>query len=692
MFNVMSSSAYDSYWCLRLIKLKLTHYVFSGKAMIDDEVLINAIRFLSIDQVEAAKSGHPGMALGAAHIGHIVFSRFLNFNPKNPKWINRDRFILSAGHASALLYSLLFVNGYDITIDDLKKFRQLNSITPGHPESMLTPGVEVTSGPLGQGFGNGVGMAIAEKYLSSLFNREGLEVIDHYTYVLVSDGDLMEGVSSEAAALAGHFKLSKLIVIWDNNKVTIDGPTSLAWSENVLERFDALGWYVQNIDDGYDLSKIIEAIMNAREQKNKPSFIAVRTHLAYGSRFQDDSRAHGAPLGREAVEEMKKRFNWPLEEFYVPEEVCKYREGKIREGVRKEEVWRRLFEKYRGSCPELADLLLKSFNRDWGEEYKRSLPVFSEAMATRAASGKVLNAIANHIPTMVGGSADLFESTSTYLRGLGDFEADNPLGRNIHYGVREHAMGSIMNGMAYHGGILPYGGTFLVFSDYMRPAIRLAAMAHLQVIYVFSHDSIWVGEDGPTHQPVEQLSSLRLIPNLWVIRPCDPNEVSVAWEIAIERKDGPTAIILTRQKVPLLDRSRYPSADNIKRGAYILSDSDGAPDLLIAASGSEVHLALEVEKMLIEKGVKTRVVNMASFEIFEQQDEEYKSRVMPGNVRKVAIEAGRGLCWYRYVGGDGLVISIEGFGKSAPYQDLMKDFKFTSEKVFQKILEYFKTS
>ena len=660
--------------------------------MKEDEIIINTIRFLSVDQVERAKSGHPGMPLGAAHVGYIIFDRFLKFNPKNPRWINRDRFVLSAGHASALLYSLLFLNGYDISIEELKRFRQLDSITPGHPENILTPGVEVTSGPLGQGFGNSVGMAIAERYLSSYFNREGFNVIDHYTYVLASDGDLMEGISSEAAALAGHFKLNKLIVIWDNNKVTIDGPTSLAWSENVLERFHALGWYVQDIEDGYNLSKIEDAVRNAREQKDKPSFIAVRTHIAYGSRLQDDSRAHGAPLGKEVVEEMKKKFNWPLEEFYIPEEAWRYREEKIKNGVKMEEEWRRIFERYRENYPDLADLLLRCFNRDWGKEYKKYLPVFTEGMATRAASGKVLNAIAKHIPTMLVGSADLFESTNTYLHGLGDFQADNPLGRNIHYGVREHAMGAIMNGMAYHGGILPCGGTFLVFSDYMRPTIRLAAMAGLQVIYVFSHDSVWIGEDGPTHQPVEQLSSLRLIPNLWVIRPCDPNEVSVAWEIAIERKDGPTAIILTRQKVPVLDRNIYPTADNIKKGAYVLADTDSSPDIVILASGSEVHLALQAKRMLEDRGIKTRIVNMASFEIFEQQEEKYKLEVIPRNVRKVAIEAGRGLCWYKYVGENGLVISIERFGKSAPYQDLIKDFGFEGEKILYEILGHFKIS
>lgn len=654
-----------------------------------DELIIHTIRFMSVDQVEAAKSGHPGAPLGAAHIAYLIFDRFLKFNPKNPKWIDRDRFILSAGHASALLYSLLFVNGYDITLEDLKRFRQLDSITPGHPENILTPGVEVTSGPLGQGFGNSVGMAIAEKYLSNYFNRDGFNIIDHYTYVFASDGDLMEGVSTESAALAGHFKLHKLIVIWDNNKVTIDGPTSLAWSENVLERFDALGWYVQDIEDGYNLSKIEDAIRNARAQGKRPSFIAVRTHIGYGSRLQDDCRVHGAPLGKELVEELKSKFNWPHEPFYVSEEVWRYREQKILEGRKREEEWINLLSRYRERFPDLAQLLIRCFNRDWGEEYKKYLPVFNEAMATRAASGKVLNAIAKYIPTMIGGSADLFESTNTYLHGLGDFQADNPLGRNIHYGVREHAMGAIMNGMAYHGGILPYGGTFLVFSDYMRPTIRLAAMAGLQVIYVFSHDSLWIGEDGPTHQAVEHLSSLRLIPNLWVIRPCDPNEVSVAWSIAIERKDGPTAIILTRQKVPVLDRSIYPSADNIRRGAYILVEASSKPDLLLIASGSEVHLALEAKTILERMGLKISVVNMASFELFEIQDKEYRRRVIPKDVRKVAIEAGRSLCWHRYVGEDGLVIGVERFGKSAPYQDLMKDFGFTGEKIVEKILKHY---
>ena len=661
-----------------------------GKMHNKDEIIINTIRFLSLDQIERAKSGHPGMPLGASHITYLIFDRFLKFNPKNPKWIDRDRFVLSAGHASAMLYATLFVNGYDITLDDLKRFRQLDSITPGHPESELTPGVETTTGPLGQGLGNSVGMALAEKYLSSYFNKGGFNIIDHYTYVLASDGDLMEGVSSEVGALAGHLKLHKLIVIWDNNRVSIDGPTSLAWSENVLERFEAFGWHVQNVEDGYSLEEIEKAIRRARDEKSRPSFIAVRTHLGYGSPLQDNCKVHGAPLGKEDAVETKKRFGWPLEEFYVPEEVWEYRRRRIEEGERREAEWRKLFEKYRERYPELAELLVKAFRREWGDEYKKHLPSFSEPVATRKASGKVLNAIAKYLPLMIGGSADLTESTNTYLQGFGDFQADNPLGRNIHYGVREHAMGTMMNGMAYHGGILPYGGTFLVFSDYMRPAIRMAAMARLQVIYVFTHDSLWIGQDGPTHQPVEQLSSLRLIPNLWVIRPCDANEVAVAWEMAIEHKDGPTAIILTRQSLPVLDRSVYPPAESIKRGAYVLADSDGDPDVLIVASGSEVHLALEARKLLEEWGLKVRVVNLASFEVFELQDEEYRESVIPNTVkRRVAIEAGAGLCWHKYVGDKGLVISIERFGKSAPYKDLMKDFGFTGEAIAEKIINYF---
>ncbi len=656
-----------------------------------DDLIINTIRFLSVDQVERAKSGHPGMPLGASHIAYLIFDRFLRFNPKNPKWINRDRFVLSAGHASAMLHSLLFVMGYDISLEDLKAFRQLGSKTPGHPENFLTPGVEATTGPLGQGIGNAVGMALAEKYLSSYFNRDGFPIIDHYTFALVSDGDLMEGVSCEVAQLAGHFKLSKLIVLWDNNRVSIDGPTSLTWSENVLERFSASGWYVQHVEEGYNLEEIEKAIKRAMDQGEKPSFISIRTHLGYGSPKQDDASVHGAPLGRENVLLTKKRFNWPEEDFYVPKEVWEYREERIKRGEDLERKWKELFDAYRGEYPELAELLERSFNKEWGGEYKKYLPTFTEPMATRQASGKVLNSIAKHMPFLLGGSADLSESNNTYLHGMGEFLAENPTGRNLHFGVREHAMGTILNGMAYHGGILPYGGTFLIFSDYMRPSIRIASMAGLQVIYVFTHDSIGLGEDGPTHQPIEQLCSLRLIPNLWVIRPADANEVAIAWQMAIERKDGPTALILSRQKLPLIDRSKYPSPEGAIKGAYTLIDCEGLPDLIILASGSEVHPAIKVAEKLKEEGIRVRLINMLSFEVFENQDEEYKRNLIPKEVkRRVAIEAGRGMCWYKYVGEDGLVISIETFGKSAPGDVLMDYFGFTPEKILGRIREYFK--
>jgi transketolase len=650
-----------------------------------DWLLINTIRFLSLDQVERAKSGHPGMPLGASHIPYIIYDRFLRFNPKNPKWFNRDRFVLSAGHASAMLYSLLFVMGYDLNLEDLKGFRQLGSKTPGHPESFLTPGVEATTGPLGQGIGNAVGMALAEKFLADKFNREGFPIIDHYTFALVSDGDLMEGVSCEVAQLAGHWKLNKLIVIWDNNKVSIDGPTSLAWSEDVLKRFDASGWFVQEVEDGYDLAELEKAIKRAMEQGEKPSFISVRTHLAYGSPKQDDASAHGAPLGKELALQTKKNFEWPEEEFFVPEEVWSYREEKIKKGELLEREWNALFERYKESYPELARLLEKSLNKDWEEDYRELLPEFKDAMATRQASGKVLASISKVIPTLFGGSADLSESNNTYLHGEGDF----PQGRNLHFGVREHAMGTILNGMAYHGGIIPYGGTFLVFSDYMRPSIRMASLSRLQVIYVFTHDSIGLGEDGPTHQPVEQLSSLRLIPNLWVLRPADPNEVSVAWHMALKRKDGPTAIILTRQKVPLIDRQKYPSHWSALKGAYVIADTEGTPDVIVFASGSEVYPSLMAKEILEKEGIKVRVVNVFSFEVFEHQPKEYKDHILAPEVKKrVAVEAGRGLLWHKFVGMDGLLITLEEFGRSAPGDVLMDYFGFSPEKIARRIKEW----
>ncbi len=651
-----------------------------------DTLVINTIRFLSVDQVEKAKSGHPGMPLGASHIIYLIFDRFLKFNPKNPRWINRDRFVLSAGHASAMLYSTLYMFGYDLTIEDLKAFRQLGSKTPGHPESWVTPGVEATTGPLGQGFGNAVGMAIAEKFLSAHFNREGYPIIDHYTYVLCSDGDLMEGISYEVASIAGHLGLNKLIVVWDNNRISIDGDTRLAWSEDVLGRFESLGWDVQHIEDGYDLEKIEEAIKRAKKSE-KPSFISVRTHIGFGSPLQDTPKVHGAPLGAENVLETKKRFGWPAQEFYVPKEALEYTRRHIQEGENREREWQKLFDRYSEEYPELARELKDVFEGRWSMDWYKKVPRFEEPMATRKASGKVLNIMADYIPTLIGGSADLSESNNTVLVNYADLNRETPSGRNIHYGVREHAMGAIMNGMAYHGGILPYGGTFLIFSDYMRPPIRIASMAGLQVVYVFTHDSIGLGEDGPTHQPVEQLPSLRLIPNLVVIRPADANEVKVAWKVAIERKEGPTAIILTRQSLPVIDRNVYASEDGLEKGAYVLYKSCDQADLLIIATGSEVHVALKVKDILESRGIKPWVVNFPSVELFESQDEDYKRKVLPPDIkRRVVIEASRGTCWYKYAGEEGFVVSVESFGKSAPAQVLFEHFGFNPEEIAGKII------
>ena len=658
--------------------------VKSQKAI--DELVVNTIRFLSVDMVERAKSGHPGMPLGASHIVYLLYDRIMKYNPKNPNWFNRDRFILSAGHGSAMLYAALYMFGFDVTLEDLKAFRQLNSITPGHPEYGLTPGVEATTGNLGQGFGNAVGMALAEKFLSAVFNREGYPIIDHYTYVLVSDGDLMEGVSYEVASLAGHFKLNKLIAIWDNNHITIDGDTKLTWTEDVLKRFEALGWEVYHLEDGYNLDLLEEVIKKAK-LSDKPTFISVRTHIGYGTPLQDSAEVHGKPMGKELVEETKRRFNWPLEEFYVPEEALKYTRRKIEEGKQLEEEWNNLWEEYKKAYPELAQTLEKAINKEWSLEWLEKIEEFKEDMPTRKASGKVLNVMADYIPTLVGGSADLSESVNTVLKKYPDFEADTPTGRNIHYGVREHAMGTIINGMAYHGGILPYGGTFLIFSEYFRPAIRTAALANLQSIFVFSHDSIGLGEDGPTHQPVEQLWSLRSIPNLWVIRPADANEVKYAWEIALKRKNGPTAIILTRQKVKTLDRTKYASPEGVRRGGYVIADTEGKPDVIIIATGSEVEAALGAKEILEQKGIRTRVVNMACAELFDEQPEEYKREVLPPEVTKrVAVEAGRDTGWYKYVGLEGLVISLDTFGKSAPGSVLFEYYGFTPEKVAEKII------
>ncbi len=656
-----------------------------------EQRVINALRFLAIDAIEKARSGHPGMPMGAAPMAFVLWDRFLRFNPRNPHWPNRDRFVLSAGHGSMLLYALLYLTGFEITLDDLKRFRQLNSITPGHPEYGLTPGVEATTGPLGQGFGNSVGMAMAEAHLAAVFNRPGFPLVDHYTYVIASDGDLMEGVSCEAAQLAGRHRLGKLIVLWDHNEITIDGPTSLAWREDVLKRFEAFGWHTQQVDDGNDLEAIDQAIRAAQAETERPSIIAVRTHIGYGSPLQDNPKVHGSPLGPENVAETRRRLNWPYGPFEVPEDVLTYMRRHQKLGQEREAKWQNLLQEYRRAYPELGRLWDRYWQgtlpeglsgRDWADFRPEDGP-----LATRKASQRVINRVFEVVPQLIGGSADLTGSNGLHIASAERFRPEARHGRYIHFGIREHGMAAILNGMAYHGGLMPFGGTFLVFSDYLRPALRVAAMSHLHVIFVFSHDSIALGEDGPTHQPVEQLPSLRLIPNLLVLRPADANETAYAWEIALKTRNRPVALILTRQNVPILDRSRYADASEVKKGAYILADAEGQPELLLLASGSEVHVALEAHRQLEERGIRVRTVNFFSWELFEEQPEAYRRQVLPPEVRaRLALEAARPEPWYRYVGLEGKVLGVTTFGKSAPYKEVYADFGFTPERVVAEAL------
>jgi len=652
-----------------------------------DQLCINTLRTLAMDAVQKANSGHPGLPMGAAAMAYVLWTRFLRHNPTNPAWPNRDRFILSAGHGCMLLYSLLHLTGYDLPLDELKRFRQWGSKTPGHPEHGLTPGVETTTGPLGQGFGNGVGMAIAERFLASHFNRPGFPIVDHFVYGIVSDGDLMEGVSAEAASLAGHLGLGKIIYLYDDNRITIDGSTSLAFTENVGLRFEAYGWHVQRVD-GNDLEGVEAALRAAQADGERPSLIIARTHIAHGSpNKQDTAEAHGAPLGEEEVKLTKQALGWPLEPtFYVPEAARAHFRRAIERGQALEAEWRARFEAYAAAYPELAETWRSVMSGRLPEEWADKIPTFTPAggaMATREASGKVLNAIAPSLPTLVGGSADLTPSNNTYLKGYGDFQRSTHRARNLRFGVREHAMGAIMNGMGLYGGLIPYGGTFLIFSDYMRPAIRLAALSHIHVIYVFTHDSIGLGEDGPTHQPIEQLASLRAMPNLTLIRPADATETAVAWRVALEHRDGPVALALTRQKVPVLDRAQFPPAELLRMGAYVLSDPDaGPPRLILIGTGSEVHVALEAARRLAARGIGARVVSMPSWELFERQPPAYRLEVLPPSVTaRVAVEAGSPHGWERYVGPDGAVIGMTRFGASAPYQVLMEQFGFTAENV-----------
>jgi transketolase len=661
------------------------------KTVAIDQLCVNTIRMLSADAVQKANSGHPGLPMGAAPMAYALWTRFLRFNPVNPGWPGRDRFVLSAGHGSMLLYSLLHLSGYDLSLQEIKQFRQWGSSTPGHPEFGETPGVETTTGPLGQGFGNAVGMALAEARLAAEFNRPGHEIVDHYTYVLASDGDMMEGVQSEAASLAGHLRLHKLVVLYDDNHVTIEGHTPLTFSEDVKARFEAYRWDVQEVGDGNDIEAVTAAIERARRQLERPSLIAVRTQIGYGSPHkQDTSSAHGEPLGEEELALTKANLGWPLEpSFLVPAEVSERFAELAERGSREEKEWSDRLLAYGEAEPALAAEWQRRMSADLPPDWAHSLPVFSPSdgkLATRAASGKVLNAVAARLPELIGGSADLAPSNKTLVADSGDFGADAYDQRNLHFGIREHAMGSLMNGMALHGGLIPYGGTFLVFADYMRPAVRLAALMGLRVIYVYTHDSIAVGEDGPTHEPVEQVASLRLIPNLTVIRPADANEVREAWRLAIERTDGPVALILTRQGLPILDRSApgLAGAEMMRRGGYVLaSEPDGSePDLILIASGSEVHLALGARERLISDGVACRVVNLASWRMFEEQDEAYRLGVLPPSVTaRLAVEAGTTFGWERYTGSAGDVLGIDRFGASAPGPVNLEKFGFTVDEV-----------
>ncbi len=640
-----------------------------------------------MDAVQKANSGHPGMPMGAATMAYVLWTRHLRHDPADPQWPGRDRFILSAGHGSMLLYSLLHLTGYDLPLDELKQFRQWGSRTPGHPESHLTPGVETTTGPLGQGFANGVGMAIAQKYLAARFNQPDFPLLDYTIYAIVSDGDLMEGVTSEAASLAGHLKLSNLIYLYDDNKISIDGSTSITFTEDVGRRFTAYGWQVRVVEDGNDLTSVHRAIIEARSQHDRPSLIMVRTHIGYGSpNKQDSAAAHGAPLGAEEISLTKKALGWQESApFSIPSRALDHFRKAVEKGESLHNDWNQLFSRYRTRYPDLAGDLDRIIKGEPGPAWVEALPVFSESMATRQASGKVLNAIARHLPTLIGGSADLAGSNNTALKDEGEFQHGSYAGRNISFGVREHSMGSILNGMALTKGFIPYGGTFLIFSEYMRPAIRMAAIMGIRPIYVFTHDSIGLGEDGPTHQPVEQLASLRSVPNMMVIRPADPNETTYAWKVAIQRQDGPVAIALTRQKVPLIDRTTYAPAEGVERGAYVLAETHPSPDIILMASGSEVQLILEAYESLARDQVRVRIVSMPSWELFEQQPQDYRESVLPRSVTKrMAIEAGSPMGWRTYVGDRGDIIGITTFGASAPYERLYEEFGLTASHVLSR--------
>jgi len=667
-----------------------------------DQQCVNTIRFLSVDMVQKAQSGHPGLPLGAAPMAYVLWTRWLKYNPRNPHWVNRDRFVLSAGHGSALLYSLLYLTGYALSLDDIQQFRQWGSKTPGHPERGHTPGVEVTTGPLGQGMANAVGMAIAEAQLAARYNRAGRALIDHYTYALVSDGDLMEGVAAEAASLAGHLKLGKLTCLYDDNHVTLSAGTDIAFTEDRATRFRAYGWHTIQVADGNDLAAIDNALRQARAVTQRPSLVLIRTHIGYGSPEQDSYKAHGSPLGVDDVRRTKEKLNWPTEPaFLVPDAALAHCREALDRGAKSEGEWDDQLTSYTRAFPELATELKSSLCGELPAGWNAEIPVFptdAKGLATREASAKIMNAIASKLPALTGGSADLEPSTKTALNGLGDF---NPIattgedmqgsegggwsyaGRNLHFGVREHAMGAIANGLAAHGGVLPYGSTFLIFSDYMRPSIRLAALSHLHVIHVFTHDSIGLGEDGPTHQPIEQLANLRAVPNLTVLRPGDANETAVAWQIALETKTRPVVLVLSRQAVPTLDRNLYASAQGVRHGAYVLKDAvNGDPKLILIASGSEVELIVAAAARLEVEGIAVRCVSMPSWELFDALPVGDRDAVLPPSLHaRLAVEAGATQGWHRYVGDAGDVIGVDRFGASAPGKTVLRGFGFTVDNV-----------
>ena len=657
-----------------------------------DPLAVNTLRFLAVDAVEAANSGHPGLPLGAAPIAHAIWDRFLRHNPANPDWANRDRFILSAGHGSALLYALLHLHGYDLPIEEVKNFRQWGSRTPGHPEYGHTAGVEATTGPLGQGFAMGVGMALAEKHLSGLFNRDGFPIVDHHTYGIVSDGDLMEGISYEAASLAGFLGLGKMVYLYDDNDISIDGSTDITFKDDIEKRFEACHWHVQRVDDANDIAALEKAIAAAKDETTQPSIIIVRSHIGYGSPKQDTAGAHGAPLGADATRQTKEKLGWPLKPaFHVPDEVRAHYDERKQTAAKTEAQWDDLFSSYKKTHPDLATQFEQMMSGSLPDGWDSGVPHFSaggKAVATRAASSKVMNALAKTVPGLIGGSADLAESNKTRLNDYGDFGSRDENPRNIHFGIREHAMGAIVNGLALHGGIRPYGATFLIFSDYVRPSIRLAALMNIPSTFVFTHDSIGLGEDGPTHQPVEQTASLRAIPGLTVIRPADANETAAAWRVTLEQR-RPVALVLSRQNLPILDLTADQAKDGVARGGYVLSDAEGGNSALVMiATGSEVQLALAAQKELTVKGVAARVVSMPSCELFDAQPDDYRATVLPAGVPCLSIEAGSTVGWHRYADD---VIGFDKFGASAPGGVVMEKYGFTVDNVVSRALTLVET-